>query len=177
MILLSSLLGPAKPPVASRDDVASAPGVFSVQRIGGNLIAVAVNGRDQVQISPGERCLVCLCDYELDEEVRQLASCAHVFHRECIDEVNHVWIYINENADVDTAVVDHRTQFLSTLPRAGCRREDPDKTEFAFSSEQSLDISWVSLALNNRFTSYLQGSHFLNYYGTVFYISPVSILS
>lgn len=88
MLLLSSLLGPAKPPVASREDVALAPGLY---RIVGNpelLLAQALNGPEIVQIAPGERCLVCLCDYELGEEVRQLTKCSHLFHRECIDEVS-----------------------------------------------------------------------------------------
>lgn len=86
MLLLSSLLGPAKPPVASREDVASAPGVFRIQGTSEALVAEDSNGA-RIQIGPAERCLVCLCDYELQEEVRQLAKCAHLYHRECIDEV------------------------------------------------------------------------------------------
>ena len=87
MLLLSSLLGPAKPPVASREDVASAPGVYVIQKLAGSLIARAPNGSECLQISSGERCLVCLCDYEPEEEVRQLSRCSHFFHRQCIDEV------------------------------------------------------------------------------------------
>ena len=87
MLLLSSLLGPAKPPVASREDVASAPGVYVIQKIAGPVIARALQGSDFLQISSGERCLVCLCDYEPEEEVRQLSKCSHLFHRQCIDEV------------------------------------------------------------------------------------------
>lgn len=90
MLLLSSLLGPAKPPVASREDVDSALGVHRVQRSGGNLIASAVDGDNNIGIAPGERCLVCLCEYEPDEQVRQLNKCTHLFHRECIDEVRHL---------------------------------------------------------------------------------------
>ena len=85
MLLLSSLLGPAKPPVASQEDVASALGVYRVQRQGDTMTAVALNDVARIQISPGERCLVCLCDYEPNEEIRQLNKCNHVFHRECID--------------------------------------------------------------------------------------------
>ncbi|KAL8825565.1 MAG: hypothetical protein Q9191_004335 [Dirinaria sp. TL-2023a] len=88
MMLLSSLLGPAKPPVASREDVASAPGVYIIREIAGTLIATAAAGNDGLQIASGERCLVCLCDYEPGEEVRQLSKCTHVFHRQCIDEVS-----------------------------------------------------------------------------------------
>lgn len=87
MLLLSSLLGPAKPPVASREDVASALGVHLVQRSANGLFAVAHDGVTPISMTPGERCLVCLCEYEPDEQIRQLAKCTHFFHRECIDEV------------------------------------------------------------------------------------------
>lgn len=90
MLLLSSLLGPAKPPVASREDVDSALGVHRVQRSAGSLIASALDGDNHIGIAPGERCLVCLCEYEHDEQVRQLNKCTHLFHRECIDEVCHL---------------------------------------------------------------------------------------
>lgn len=88
MLLLSSLLGPAKPPVASREDIAAAPGVYVIKKLAGSLIARALEGSESMQISSGERCLVCLCDYEAEEEVRQLARCNHFFHRQCIDEVS-----------------------------------------------------------------------------------------
>lgn len=94
MMLLSSLLGPAKPPVASREDVASAPGVYIIREIAGTLIATTAAGNDGLQIASGERCLVCLCDYEPGEEVRQLSKCTHVFHRQCIDE----WLTTGRNS-------------------------------------------------------------------------------
>lgn len=87
MLLLSSLLGPAKPPVASREDVASTLGVHRVQRAASGLIAQALNGDAPISIASGERCLVCLCEYEPEEQIRQLTKCTHFFHRECIDEV------------------------------------------------------------------------------------------
>lgn len=31
------------------------------------------------------RCSICLESMELDEEVRELITCTHVFHRECLD--------------------------------------------------------------------------------------------
>ncbi|KAL9027288.1 MAG: hypothetical protein Q9196_004169, partial [Gyalolechia fulgens] len=86
MLLLSSLLGPARPPVASREDVASAPGVYRIRKCAGTLVAGALRGIEQISLASGERCLVCLCDYEIDEEVRRLKKCKHVFHRECIDQ-------------------------------------------------------------------------------------------
>ena len=88
MLLLSSLLGPVKPPVASREDVESAPGLYKLSDRHGNLVAIAVKDRDELSIAHGERCLVCLCGYEQNEELRQLSICGHFFHKECIDEVN-----------------------------------------------------------------------------------------
>ena len=87
MMLLSALLGPAKPPVASREDVASAQGIYQVRRSTDMLVALATQGDDRIPIVLGERCLVCLCDYEPDEELRKLTKCTHLFHRACIDEV------------------------------------------------------------------------------------------
>ena len=87
MVLLSSLLGPAKPPVASREDVASATGVFHVIRDDEFLVAVSTEGDVRMHVQSGERCLVCLCDYEVEEEVRILNKCSHMFHRDCIDVV------------------------------------------------------------------------------------------
>ena len=87
MLLLSSLLGNVKPPVASREDVASARGVYRVIRDDEFLVAASMEGNIRMHIQSGERCLVCLCDYEADEEVRILSKCSHMFHRDCIDVV------------------------------------------------------------------------------------------
>ncbi|KAL7276104.1 hypothetical protein RUND412_000922 [Rhizina undulata] len=85
MTLLSSLLGPAKPPVATREDVNSAGGIFTVG---------SENVPANVTFSEGDRCLVCLSDYEAGEECRQLTKCLHVFHRDCIDE----WLTTGRNS-------------------------------------------------------------------------------
>lgn len=88
MIMLSSLLGQAKPPVATREDVNSAGGLFRLMEYSGSLVAEAIDGTiGTVQIPDGDRCLICLSDYEAAEEIRQLAECSHVYHRECIDQV------------------------------------------------------------------------------------------
>ena len=89
MILLSSLLGPAKPPVASQTDVNSAGGLFRLVEYAGSLVAEAVEGAGAIQIQDGERCLICLSDYEVAEEVRELGKCKHVFHKDCIDQVRY----------------------------------------------------------------------------------------
>ena len=96
MLLLSSLLGPAKPPVASQEDVATALGVHGLQEQNGMLVAVALDGSEhRIQIAPGERCLVCLCEYEASDLVRQLTKCTHIFHRECIDVVSPMIINLS----------------------------------------------------------------------------------
>lgn len=89
MQMLSTLLGPAKPPVANPEDVDLAGGLYRLVLSDGELTAEPVVATDTpMTFSFGERCLVCLCDYEASEQVRQL-SCRHVYHRECIDEVSH----------------------------------------------------------------------------------------
>lgn len=87
MILLSTLLGPAKPPVASQEDIASAGGLYRLVEFHGTLAAEAVGEGENMQISEHERCLICLSDYEAGEEMRILNKCNHMYHRECIDEV------------------------------------------------------------------------------------------
>ncbi|CAF9933872.1 MAG: hypothetical protein ALECFALPRED_005780 [Alectoria fallacina] len=57
MLLLSSLLGPAKPPVASREDVASASGTYRIKQFAETLIAEATWGRSQIRIGPTEEML------------------------------------------------------------------------------------------------------------------------
>lgn len=94
MMLLSSILGPAKPPVASEEDVASAPGLFRIQGIPGALVAQAVEGGDTIALVPGARCLVCLCDFEVEEEARKLVKCEHMFHKICIDQ----WLTTGRNS-------------------------------------------------------------------------------
>jgi hypothetical protein len=92
MQMLSTLLGPVKPPVASQEDVTSAGGLFRLMMGGMGLIAQTSDGSaSTVAVVVGERCLICLCDYEAAEEIRQLSQCQHTFHSECIDEVRSLY--------------------------------------------------------------------------------------
>ena len=88
MLLISSLLGPAKPPVASEAEVNSAGGVYRIIESGGSLLAESLGDADPIAITSDDRCLICLSDYDLDEELRLLNKCKHMYHRECVDEVS-----------------------------------------------------------------------------------------
>jgi len=102
MMLLSTLLGPAKAPVATDDDVQSAGGVYELvvappteqDSTPDRLMAVVTaetkgdSDPDSVYLEVGHRCLVCLCDFEVKETARRLAKCGHLFHKECIDHVS-----------------------------------------------------------------------------------------
>jgi hypothetical protein len=94
MLLLSTLLGPAKPPVATDEDVAAAPGLFCIRQVAGNLVAQAVDGNETLDLISDTHCLVCLSDFEVDEEARKLINCGHLFHRICIDQ----WLTTGRNS-------------------------------------------------------------------------------
>ena len=124
MVLLSSLLGPAKPPVASEADIASAPGLYaiSVSDSSGSLIARQIDGDGEpMPLNPGERCLVCLSDFEVMEEARKLVQCGHMFHRICIEQVS------NRRA---LSISANNLQWLTTGRNSCplCRREGVQKT-------------------------------------------------
>jgi len=109
MMLLSTLLGPAKAPVATDDDVQNAGGLYElvvaepVEGSGTTTMAPASSGRlvaivaaetkgendpGRVYLEADHRCLVCLCDFEVKETARRLVKCGHLFHKECIDHVS-----------------------------------------------------------------------------------------
>jgi hypothetical protein len=109
MMLLSTLLGPAKAPVATEDDVQNAGGIYELvvaepvedsatttadPASSDRLMAIVTaetkgeNDPDRVYLEAGHRCLVCLCDFEIKETARRLAKCGHLFHKECIDHVS-----------------------------------------------------------------------------------------
>lgn len=85
--MLSSLLGSAKPPVASAQDVAVAEGIFQINQSTQDFRAVSASGNCEFSLAQGERCLICLEQYRTKEFIRQLVKCSHVFHQKCIDEV------------------------------------------------------------------------------------------
>jgi hypothetical protein len=122
MLLLSTLLGPAKPPVASDEDVASAPGLLRIRVVSGSLVAEAVEGGETFNLVADTRCLVCLCDFEEDEEARKLVNCGHLFHRVCIDQVSQSRSLLFAEL-ICFAVANNWSQFMPTLQRPRRGRE------------------------------------------------------
>jgi hypothetical protein len=91
LLLLSNILGPVKPPVASNDDIAASGGRFRlvVREENGSFRGSSINDDGaEITILSTERCQICLEDYALEQELRQLTKCSHVFHQECVDEVS-----------------------------------------------------------------------------------------
>lgn len=88
LTLLSTLLGPVKPPVASQNDVNASGGIYRIVTREDSLVAEPVNAEgDSLPLAPNERCLICLSDYQANEENRRLMRCKHIYHKVCIDEV------------------------------------------------------------------------------------------
>lgn len=96
MQLLSTLLGPVKPPVATQDDVVSAGGVYGLVQGAESLFGQPLTSQEEqsIAILAGDRCLICLCDYEAQQHIRKLSKCQHMYHRECIDE----WLTTGRNS-------------------------------------------------------------------------------
>jgi len=119
MMLLSALLGPAKPPVASQSDVDEAPGLFDLVVVDEKLVARAQDGAELIALQPDQRCLVCLCDFEKAEIARRLLKCDHLFHRECIDQVQRLFPPVYTL--LTHALVAHDwAQLLSLVPWSRC---------------------------------------------------------
>ncbi|KAL1407759.1 hypothetical protein Q8F55_007193 [Vanrija albida] len=77
--LVSELLGPAKPPTVTADEIARSDlPVFKTEGL------AELEGTGKVHSSSTERCMVCLSDYEPEEDLR-LLKCRHAFHRDCVD--------------------------------------------------------------------------------------------
>ncbi|KAK2740756.1 hypothetical protein FQN57_005988 [Myotisia sp. PD_48] len=94
MMLLSSLLGPVKPPIATQDEVSAAGGLYRLVEYSGALIAENPETNANIPIAETDRCLICLSDYEAGEEIRLLNQCKHLYHRDCIDE----WLTTGRNS-------------------------------------------------------------------------------
>ncbi|KAI0350339.1 hypothetical protein OH77DRAFT_1489199 [Trametes cingulata] len=84
---LAELLGQVKPQVATREDIEKS-----------DLKTVKFRELEQyeregkVASSCVERCLICLDDYQQDDDVR-LMHCRHAFHKDCVDK----WLQVGRN--------------------------------------------------------------------------------
>lgn len=88
MALVSELLGPGKPPTASKEDIENS----GLEVIPASDIA-KLGAEGKVLENCVERCLVCLGDYEEEEECRVL-KCRHAFHKDCVDH----WLSSGRNS-------------------------------------------------------------------------------
>ncbi|CAE6440595.1 unnamed protein product [Rhizoctonia solani] len=77
--MLNEFLGQVKSPTASKDDIAKA-GLRVVK--GAEIKELAKTG--SVTENCIERCLICLDDYDNDEDLR-IMNCKHMFHKGCVD--------------------------------------------------------------------------------------------
>jgi hypothetical protein len=127
MQMLSTLLGPVKPPVATQAQVNSSGGIYRLIVRGRTLLAESIESPGLcVSIGAGERCMICLCDYETAEELRQLHKCQHMYHRECIDQVSKCDLRARVSEKLKSnclLVAHHGKEQLSDVPRARSRRE------------------------------------------------------
>jgi len=84
---LAELLGQVKPPVATREDIDNS-GLQIIKS--SELSRYEEEGR--VAHNCVERCLICLEDYDSEEDLR-LMTCKHAYHKECVDK----WLQVGRN--------------------------------------------------------------------------------
>ncbi|BEI84892.1 hypothetical protein CcaverHIS002_0502930 [Cutaneotrichosporon cavernicola] len=86
--LLSELLGPAKPPTVTQEEIEAS----GLKVIKADTLTQAVQDGEVLDAST-ERCMVCLCDYE-DDDVCRVLKCRHAFHMPCVDQ----WLTSGRNS-------------------------------------------------------------------------------
>ncbi|WWD19344.1 hypothetical protein CI109_103803 [Kwoniella shandongensis] len=88
MALVSELMGPAKPPTVERAEIEKS-GLRIVR--GGDM--KTLRDKEEVLESCVDRCLICLSEYEEEDECRIL-NCRHGYHKECVDQ----WLSTGRNS-------------------------------------------------------------------------------
>lgn len=76
LLMLSTLLGPARPPTTTQEAIES--------QFGEVVFDEYLPGVSGIALLNGNRCQVCLCDYEPKDKLRIL-KCQHAYHTSCID--------------------------------------------------------------------------------------------
>ncbi|KAF9651578.1 hypothetical protein BDM02DRAFT_618901 [Thelephora ganbajun] len=84
---LAALIGQVKPPTATPEDIEKS-GLQIIKST--DIPQYAAEGR----VAPNciDRCLICLDDYEPEEDLRVM-SCKHFFHQNCVDK----WLQVGRN--------------------------------------------------------------------------------
>jgi len=87
LLELADLLGHAKPPTASREDIEKS----GLEIINPSQLKQYEN---ELKISSNciERCLICLDDYQEEDNIRVM-KCRHAFHQNCVDK----WLETGRN--------------------------------------------------------------------------------
>lgn len=118
--LLSELLGQVKPPTATKEDLEKAElEIWPAAKL------QELVDEGKVLSSCLDRCLVCLGDYEPEEEVRRL-NCRHAFHKPCVDR----WITDGRNScpvcRTEAVQVKPSSENGESTPVSAVARPDPD---------------------------------------------------
>nr|XP_019011765.1 uncharacterized protein I206_03871 [Kwoniella pini CBS 10737]OCF50546.1 hypothetical protein I206_03871 [Kwoniella pini CBS 10737] len=124
MNLISELMGPAKPPTVDNEEIQKS----GLKVVKGDQMAQLTEKGELLDIC-ADRCLICLSDYEPEEECRIL-NCKHGYHKECVDQ----WLIKGRNS----------------CP--ACRSEAVDKTKSPTIST-SADHATEELPIVNQDTS------------------------
>ncbi|WVR09320.1 hypothetical protein IAU60_006385 [Kwoniella sp. DSM 27419] len=129
MTLVGELMGQAKPPTVQKEDIEKS-GLklvkgesMGAERDNGSLLEACV-----------ERCLICLGDYEPDDQCRIL-NCRHGYHKDCVDQ----WLSTGRNscpACRSEAVDTSKTSASPTAPaEVGSDQTTPEGTGVPSGSE------------------------------------------
>ncbi|KAG6879822.1 hypothetical protein C0992_011105 [Termitomyces sp. T32_za158] len=87
LLELADLLGNSKSPTVTKEDI---------QKSGLEIVKAAqlqqYEREDRISYNCTERCLICLDDYQSDEDIRVM-KCRHAFHQNCVDK----WLETGRN--------------------------------------------------------------------------------
>ncbi|WWC90394.1 uncharacterized protein L201_005329 [Kwoniella dendrophila CBS 6074] len=130
MNLISELMGPAKPPTVNQSEIENS-GLTIVK--GEEMINL--NKKGELLDICADRCLICLSDYEAEDECRIL-NCRHGYHKECVDQ----WLSKGRNScpacrseAVDTSKIP------STNPASTANYEGTGSTDMTTPSAMDVD--------------------------------------